>query len=367
MARFCTQCGVSNLDAARFCEECGTPLKSLAVPSSSTGSASTADVAWPAAPRSKRKLLISAGAVVALLAIGTGVTIWLGPEAPSEASFKRAVNQYLSDNASARESLLCVSNMRYQGEIIRVSQFDGYTKRWMDTLAQSGVYGAAQEERSGSGYFIQRQFVYTLTDSGKPWVKNNRLCLGEGLTVKTVSGFDQVQKNGDKSIALASAQLEIQGEAAWLKNTPQRADILQKTNKADLRLNVPLTLIDGKWKVAADTASLRQADFNLFGRHSARTEQNDGLMSKFKRWFSFGGHPLVGKWRDDTGMVNFEFTRNQVIHDGETVKARFETEGDTIKVWLEDAQESQLNVRMQGNDVAFINLGLVRLKLSRVN
>ncbi|MFJ9452069.1 MULTISPECIES: zinc-ribbon domain-containing protein [unclassified Herbaspirillum] len=384
MARFCTQCGVSNVDAARFCEECGTPLKqtvSAASPvfvAQEAGAAVNASAAAPGVGISKRKLAIVAGIAATLLIAGGGLAVWLAPESPSEASFKRAMERYLADNADARDKLLCVANMRYQGDAIRVAEYDAFTRNWMDALAQSGVYAPAQVVRSNSGFLTQTQYVYALTEAGKPWIRNNRLCLGDDVRVTTVSGFDQVQKNGEQSLALARAQLEISGEAPWLKQSPQRDNILQKTGKTSIQLNMPVTLVDGKWKVVQDAALLRRAGsespFNLFGRDNARAGRDaavasgDGFLTKIKRWFSFGGHPLVGKWREQSGLLNFEFTNDQMIEGGSAVKARFETDGDTVKIWPEQGSglAQGLVVTMQGQDTAIIDMGLIKVRLLRV-
>lgn len=403
MARFCTQCGVSNADAARFCEECGTPLKQAVAaaswaPMTSTastastapmvagaatgpgvGASTTAAAAAPGSGQGKRKLAIIAGVVAALLVVGSGLAVWLAPESPSEASFKRAMERYLADNADARDKLLCVANMRYQGDAIRVAEYDAFTRNWMDALAQSGVYAPAQVVRSNSGFLVQTQYVYALTEAGKPWIRNNRLCLGDGVRVASVSGFDQVQKNGEQSLALARAQLEISEEAPWLKQSTQRDDILQKTGKKSIQLSMPVTLVDGKWQVVHDPSSLRRVEsgspFNLFGRDNARTGRDiavasdDGIFSKIKRWFSFGGHPLVGKWREQSGLLNFEFTNDQMIEGGSAVKARFETDGDTVKIWPEQGigAGQGLVVTMQGKDAAVIDMGLIKVRLLRVN
>jgi uncharacterized OB-fold protein len=378
MARFCTQCGVSNVDAARFCEECGTPLKQTVFIASPAAVAS-AGVSAPAPGIGTRKLAVIAGIAAALLVAGGGLAVWLAPESPSEASFKRAMERYLADNADAREKLLCVANMRYQGDAIRVAEYDAFTRDWMDALARSGVYAPAQVVRSNAGFLTQTQYVYALTEAGKPWIRNNRLCLGDGVRVAAVSGFDQVQKNGEQTLALARAQLEIGEEAPWLKQSPQRDDILQKTGKKTIQLNMPVTLVDGKWKVIQDPASLRRAEsgssFNPFGRDNARSGRDaavasdQGIFGKIKRWFSFGGHPLVGKWREQSGLLNFEFTNDQMIEGGSAVKARFETDGDTVKIWPEQGSglAQGLVVTMQGKDAAIIDMGLIKVRLLRVN
>ncbi|MFL9876768.1 zinc ribbon domain-containing protein [Herbaspirillum rhizosphaerae] len=383
MARFCTQCGVSNLDTARFCEECGTPLKA-AVFATPAGAPVTlaaqeefhAAVVPPGLTR--RKLAIGAGIVAVLLVAGGGLAVWLAPESPSEASFKRAMEGYLADNAGARENLLCVTNMRYQGDSIRVAEYDAFTKKWMDALAESGVYAPAQVVRSTTGFFVQNQYVYALTEAGKPWIRNNRLCLGNSVQVTTVSGFDQVQKNGERSVAIARAQLEIKDEAPWLKQSSQRDEILQKTSKTSMQLNMPVTLVDGKWKVSQDASLLRRTEFsngfNPFGSESSRlgrdaaASSSGGIFSKIKRWFSFGGHPLVGKWREQSGMVNFEFTSDQMIEGGTVIKARFESDGNTVKIWPEEGGGTQgLIVTMLDKDTAVIDMGLIKMKLLRVN
>lgn len=357
MTRFCTQCGSANLDAARFCEVCGTPVKAP-VPK-----------APPAAigpTRPKRGTIMAIGAIsVAVLVAGSGLAYWLTPESPSEASFSRAIDRYLTANPAAVEARVCLDNMRYQQETIRVAEYDRRTRKWMDALVQSGLYAAPKTEKIGS-YFVQTQFAYGLTEDGRNAIRNNKLCLGEGLRIKSVSGFDTVRKSDDESVALARATAEIRNEAAWLGKSPSRTEVLGLSDRQLITMSMPVALIDGKWQVDPEAESHPQRTRKQDRQAAPKTVATNSFFSTIKQWFTFSANPLTGKWRDDTGLVAFEFTNDYVIEGRNKIAARYEVEGEMIKVIPTDAPQNAFVVQMNDKNSALIDLGLMSVKLHRM-
>ena len=375
MARFCTQCGTRNESHARFCENCGNQIQPAATAATTAAAATTITTATAtpdpvAAPSSGRRGLFIGSAIAAVLAVcGGGLAWWLAPESASSASFARAINTHFENNAGARDKILCISNLPYDRNPIRVDEFNQSTRQYMDTLAQAGVYDAPQQASSG-GYFPRTQYVYALSEEGAKWVRKNRLCLGTGLQVKKVSGFEHVEEIQGKPFALGKAQLEITGEAPWLAKAPDREALLRELDRQSIPVSLPLARVEGKWTVSA----MNPAD--MFTRRAAASDRTDrnanantggGFFDKLKALFSFGAsHPLVGKWQDESGVVTLEFTHDAFVQNGLLVKAKFETRADMVTVTPETGLGFGLVLKMQDHDTALLDMGLASVTLRRV-
>ncbi|MFL9924838.1 zinc-ribbon domain-containing protein [Herbaspirillum lusitanum] len=390
MTRFCTQCGSANLDVAVFCDECGAvlrPPEAQKAASQMDAGTDTAGAVMPVMqttatepPRKPSRLRIGRrktwmiGLVIGALVLGAGAAVnwWLAPEAATEQSFSRAVEQYLSENARMREALLCAANERLQNNVLSISQFESGNRGWADLLVQAGVLEGPRLESSGFGFFNRSQYIYNVTDVGRKWVRNGRVCLGNSLSVRSLTGFDQVQQVGEESMAPAHSVLEIADQAPWLKNSPLREQILQKSGKAKLELTLTLTLVDKKWKVSEAAENRRRLanKFEGFGKESSEVQDasagKPGWIARIKTWLHIDDHPLIGKWRDATGMVTFEFSADSMTENGKLIPARFETQGDVVKVIPDKNPQQGFKVQMRGKDSAVIDLGLLSLRLARV-
>lgn len=360
MTRFCTQCGTANLDAARFCEACGTPINQVVTPTI-LGRRSTS------APYrlNRRRLAFVATVGVAIILAGGSVVYWLTPETASEASFSRAIDRYLAANPDVIESHVCLSNVRYQQDTLRFSEYDRSARNWMDALATSGLYTPAQTERSG-GYFPQTQYVYNLTEDGRQAVRNNKLCLSKSMRVKNVNGFDKVQTYGQESAALARATVMLEDEANWLSKSPVRKELLNLSNRESFTLNLPVALVDGKWQVDPQAGVRLQKAQRQNRSESKSSQETAGFLATLKQWFSFSSNPLIGKWRDDSGVVHFEFTSRGVIDGSNEIAARYEIDGDIIKIIPEGSSGNAFIVQLRDKDTAVIDMGLVDIRLRRV-
>ena len=368
MARFCTKCGTRNENQARFCEECGNPMPSAAATPSASSIPAT-PVASPTPPRPRRRSLVLGGGIVAVLvACGGGLAWWLAPESASEASFARAIDTHFSGNAHAREKILCTGNLPYDKNPIRVDEYDRSTRQYMDMLAQAGVYEAPRVESSG-GYVPRTHYVYALSAEGGKWVRGNRLCLGEGLQAKQVSGFEQLQEIQGVPFAVARAELVITGEAPWLAKAADREGLLRELDRQSMPVTLSLARMEGKWAVSDNAAAAMLArKAAVLANASGKADTGGGFFDKLKSLFSFGGgHPLVGRWQDESGLVSMEFTRDSYIQNGVSVAAKFETRGDQVTVTPDIGFGVGLVLKMRDNDTALLDMGLASVTLKRVN
>ena len=352
MAQFCKQCGTAHTPDARFCDECG---KAVNVASSPTPAPASAAV--PVRAGMQRRHLILAGGVLAVVIVAGGALTWLlAPEAASASSFSRAINAHLAADEAARDKLLCLTNLPYQKEEIRVASYDSSTRQWLDILVRSGLYTAPVEQSSG-GWLAQPQFVYALAAPGKAALRGNKLCVAKGVNVAKVSGYEQVREMGGQQVAMATAKLALTDEAAWLSASPDRALILQHLPNGDLEMQLPLALVDKQWQVT-DRAQLQQATMAMAGAmRQASGAQGAGMLDKLKGLFSFGGHPLEGKWKAPMGGV-LEFTRDSVIENDKVSKGTFATEGNVVTFAPEGAGGMAMQISLSNsNNTATLSIG----------
>lgn len=397
MAHFCTKCGTPTNAEARFCDNCGAPLAAASVttaPSSAavppvvslSGSPNSAGSPPSARPPVNRRTVGLLGGGVAVLVIAGAVLAWtLAPEAPSAASFTRAIERHFDANPAARDQRVCFDNLPYKTDPIRAEEYDQRTRGWLDTLTRAGVYAAPRTESSG-GFFRQTQYVYQLTEIGRASVRDNRLCIAGGVHVVSVTGFEQVQKNGERSTAIGRATLEPLREAPWLSKSAERAAILQQLTGSGMTGQFPLALIDKKWQVDSTTTNARNSR-NGFPRAdgtgdgplaalqgkmpapdaaAANPPSSPGLFDKLASMLRFGGHPLVGKWTDESGMVSFEFTADSMVTAGMSTPATFQVKGDDVYVTPVNGGGQSMIVKMRDADHAALDMGIMSVLLRRV-
>lgn len=372
MGRFCTKCGTPSEEPAQFCDNCGNPLKkSAATPVAQAAPVPQAPAAIgaPSVHRRSNRTLFIGGAIAGVVGIAAiGVGWWLSPESASAASFSRAIDGYYAAHNDARDALLCTDNLPYQKSPIRVDDTSMPTRQYMDLLVRAGVYDPPQTESSG-GYFPRAQYIYAITAEGKKWVRNNRLCVGNGVRVREARGFDQVTKLNGETFALAHAQLDIADEADWLSKSKDREELLRTLNKQSLTTSLPVAIVERKWQVSDRSAgSLERELAQSALEELARAPKASGFIDALKNMLSFGGgHPLVGKWQDTTGAYALEFTRDSIVQNGIPVKARFESKGDRVTVIPETAAGGRLVLKLRDSNTAVLDLGLGAVTLTRTN
>ncbi|NHQ92219.1 zinc ribbon domain-containing protein [Janthinobacterium lividum] len=350
MAQFCKQCGTAHAPDARFCDECGKAVNSAPSPA-------PAAPVKPAGAGVQRRHVMIAGGALAVVVVAGGALAWLlAPEAASASSFGRAIDAHLAADEAARDKLLCLSNLPYQKEEIRVASYDSSTRQWLDILVRSGLYNAPVEQSSG-GWLAQSQFVYALAAPGKAALRGDKLCVAKGAKVAKVSGYEQVREMGGQPVAMATATLALTDEAAWFAKSADRALILQRLPHGDLEVQLPLALVDKQWQVS-DRAHMQRAAMamaNAFGKSPA--VQSAGMLDKLKGLFSFGGHPAVGKWKGPMGGM-LEFTRDSIIEGDKVSKGTFTTEGNVVTLTPEGANGMAMQISLSNDrNTATLSVG----------
>lgn len=315
------------------------------------------------------------GAGVAVVVIGGALLVWaMTPEAPSAASFTRAIERHFVATPAGRDQLVCFNNLSYRTDPMRADEYDQRTRGWLDTLARAGIYAAPRTETTG-GFFRQTQYVYQLTAVGRASLRENRLCIADGVHVLSVTGFEDVRTTGERSVALARATLEPVKEAAWLTKSPERAAILHQLVGSGMTGQFPMALVDKKWQVDLTPRTARS-----LGQRADRTADglgdeviaapaavtSPGLFDKLASMFRFGGHPLVGKWTDQSGMVSFEFTQDSMVTAGMSTPATFKVKGDDIYVTPVNGGGQSMVVKMRDADHAALDMGVMSVVLTRV-
>ncbi|SDI03120.1 zinc ribbon domain-containing protein [Janthinobacterium sp. YR213] len=356
MAHFCTKCGTAYVPGARFCDECGKAVNAAA--------AAAPAPATPARPAGvQRRHLILAGGALAVVIVAGGALAWLlAPEAASASSFSRAIDTHLAADEAVRDKLLCLTNLPYQKEEIRVASYDTSTRQWLDILVRSGLYSAPVEQSSG-GWVAQSQFVYALAAPGKAALRGDKLCVAKGVKVAKVSGYDQVRDLGAQQVAMAKATLALTDEAAWFAKSADRALILQRLPDGDLEVRLPLALVDKQWQVIDEAQMSQAAMTGVIG--TAPAGQGAGMLDKLKSAFRFGGHPAVGKWQATMGNV-LEFTSDSVINNGTSTKATFTTKGNTVTIAPEGGGEAAMDIIVSDDgSTAQISMGGMRVTTLR--
>lgn len=389
MANFCTKCGTTLDPAARFCDNCGAPVMTPAAASPAGASMPATPPVHPvgatmsvgggtrstAAPAMSRKMItVVAAATVAVIAGGALLSYVLAPEAASQASFTRAVGEYLARNPATGDRLACIGNLPYRTDPIRVAEYDRGTREWMETLSSAGLYAPAVTE-SGGGYFPQTQFVYKLTDTGRASIRDGKLCAAAGIETASVTGFDNVNKSATPPTAIARATLALRQEAPWLAKSPRRAEITHRFGMDAMKLNVPLVLTDKKWRVSDQPAQIvAEKAPNLFGMMAddadTATEKvtpapAPGFFARLKAMLPGGGPSLVGKWTDQTGMVHMEFTSSAMITNGISQPVTYQAEGDHVTVSAERGGPGVVFTVPDAEHLS-MNAGVMTVRLTRV-
>lgn len=241
----------------------------------------------------------------------------------------------------------------------------------MDTLSRAGAYTAPTAETVGQFIPLTR-FVYQLTEDGKKSVRNNKLCLGSKIAITNVKGFDRVQTVDGKPVAQASAILGVADEAPWLAKSQDRSDILQKTDRLGAAVELPLAIVEGKWTVTHATppaAGHWPRSWRGSGiEQAAPPAEAGGILGSIRNLFSFAKkNPLIGKWRDESGIVSMEFTDDGIVQNGIVVKASYDVKDDQITLKPEGAGGAGMLFKLRDSNTLSMDMGLVAVTLRRVN
>lgn len=403
MAIFCTKCGTSNAEDHSFCEHCGAPLRKPAA-TPMPEATSTPDAA--VVPRGSRKAVYAAAAVGGFLLVGAGALyVAMATPAPTSTRLLAAAKAGHGEGLTQRaRQELCLSNMNYAAEPFNVAQYDQGTQDWLNTLVSAGLYSPGVTV-AGGGFFARSVVQYNATPELAKWREGRRLCLGKGVEIADVVDIGQpIEKKlirGNEgaasvpTIQAVSAQLVLQAAdvAPWLDKADVQGTVLAQISgwqyqggKLQKKTAEVFGLREGQWATGpAYKAELEQQSAAArrsarAGEESASASDGGGIFARLGQLFSFGGHPLQGSWRVDTAGMGelfgrtrlpddlspaITFTRDTMEVGGQSIKCKFEVDGQRVKVTPEGQSESQI-FEMRDSNTAVMDMGFMQVSYKRV-
>lgn len=353
MTRFCTQCGTPADDDARFCEDCGAAFKPVA-----QAAAVQAVTLSPASTGRNSKRLAIAGAAVTAVLLAGGVAAYLSAdEQATPEVFSQAIDHYYATSPAAAAKLLCVGGLQLNGEPVVLNSFESGRRGLMDELVAAGLYQPPAVQ-GGGGFMSLETYRYSRTEAGTRAVQNGRLCVAQGLRIKTVQlGHGQ---SGTQQVALF--RYEFKQPEAWL--TGKLAARAARALSLDEDHAAVMVLRDGKWVMTTDDPDM--ASMRAAGRGAMAPQPS--LLQRVKGWFRTG-NPLIGKWRITTiswlhnGVISFAADQASVGRPNEPVT--YEVKGDTVVVRYTQRNASDV-FTIQDDDHISILAGNDSLLLERV-
>lgn len=416
MTIFCTKCGTKNEGDAGFCEGCGASLRRPASTSPQpppmngplpTHTKAALGAGAAARPSMNSKTLIYAGAAVATLVLLGGVAAYLTlkPPAATSSSLLAAAKEGYGKTLSVQlKRELCLSNLNYSLSTFNAGENDQNTQGWLNTLVAAGLYSPGVPVSSG-GYFAQTLVQYVATPELAKWRDGARLCVAKDVEIAEVVDIEKPKeetlgrsgKDGDSKLLMVKAKLLLQSSdtAPWLEKAEVRAAVLEKIEgwefkNSRLQKQTPevFALREGQWATGPAFKAELQKQYRTNQRasdgeqHASPTGFLSGLTARFSSLFSFGGHPLMGKWRMDTeamgksiGMglppgigldATMTFTSNAMEVGGQSIKCAFEVNGQRVKVTPE-GQATSLIFELRDRNTAAIDMGLFKVQYKRVD
>lgn len=394
MAKFCTACGTRNDDGAGFCEECGKSLRATTAPAPPTAP-QTLRSPEPVAKASSPSPVLGRWLVPAVLAVAVlavvvgGVAWWLSPPAAGADAFASALRGPSGAAAAPSTDLLCLADLPYDRPQINVESFDANTRRWMDALASAGLYTPGQPVQGLFRQLIQ----YTPTQELGKWRQGARLCLAKSWSVSEVKGgrFNP-EKRGQHTFYRASVVWKADGVSPWIEQvsgTVRRLPGVTLNHGSVTTESVQAFEVRNRRWVVLTSADLMQIqrDYLLAGARGAGSDvrtasDRGGMFSALTGLFSgFGAaHPLVGEWVADTTTPlggffaatlpfvaggRITFGNDYMESGGERVKARFEVNGDVVKVRAE-GDPDPIQFRIDNKNKMVMQFGAAEVPFNRV-
>lgn len=104
------------------------------------------------------------------------------PSGPDDAAVRTAYGRYLERHPKFVSQIICLTNFTYHGDKVSVSPYDTARHEWMDFLVHSKIFSGPERQMVKS----QESDDYELTEEGRRWMRNDRLCIADGLELKLV-------------------------------------------------------------------------------------------------------------------------------------------------------------------------------------
>jgi hypothetical protein len=371
MAKFCTGCGAPLEIDARFCNGCGKPV--------STAVTAPRAAPAPAGRRPSPKLLIAIGAGVALLVvIGAAVALLMNmmDSGPRDSEVKSAIDAMMKRSGAEVRSATCLTNMRYPSERVNVRRDNAETLEWMALLVKLGLFTEA-ERGTGAAQVLR---TYVATDTGKKAIRQGYLCVADGVEVKRI--VKKVPVKGAREVVEVEVELGFQNAASWASDATIVKNLGDRTRSGKWTATLPFAKDKGKWVYAVALESPPAAPGTTPptaapADKGSKPAESPGFFASLRNLLpSFGGNPLIGRWKMDLGAVGagdmgieLEFRSSERLSAGAAVKVRYEVRSDEVLVYPEAAGKTGVALRLKliDRDTIEQDAGLIAVRYKRVN
>ena len=417
MAIFCHKCGTKNEVGAGFCENCGVAQRqSIAAPFADQQSIPPGGffpVTGSVSGSGRINKLMFASVATAVLLVGGGLAAYFAlkmPE-PSRSNLVAAAKVgYGKEGTEQARRALCLSNIDYGNPPFNAREEDMRTRAWLDALVAAGLFSPPTLVSSG-GMFPQTLAQYAGTTDLAKYREGSRLCVAKAVEIVDVLNIGKPQEvplglGGDApkvTAVKAELVLEATDVAPWMEKAEVRAAVLAliggwkySDKKLQHQFEDSFGLSEGEWKTGSkykvqfgnQEAVARKArkdsvETKSSGSSSAGTSSTglfNGIANAFSNLFNFGGHPLQGTWEMDTdgtslgsglastfgGGGKVTFTSNSIDIGGQSLKCKFEVEGQRVKV-IPEGQVANMTFVMLDKNSATMDMGFMQLKYKRVH
>lgn len=338
MSRFCTRCGTANDDDAQFCENCGTQCKGKPVSHTALATPPDTPVSDRGAPRNRRKIVIAAFAVAAVLITGAGLAFLLGDETASNEVMSRAVLTYYQQHGAASDNLLCLSNFEYGKDPVAINPYQTEERALLDSLVKGGLYNPPTQIQQGN-FFVMTLLRYTHTAMGTKALKNNRLCLASTLKLTAIR-FDPVQDMPQGKFTRVYFRYAPADPAPWLQG--ELAEKLTAYLSPDRERVLTMALVNRKWVVSdANSAGSNTSAARLGAKQAAL---DTSILNRFMQIFA-PSNPLLGNWRAsevpvfgdvrDNHAGQLSFNAHEATINGRSFPISYKIKDSTVTVMLE--------------------------------
>ena len=200
---------------------------------------------------------------------------------------------------------------------------------------------------------VKSKLVFRSVDT-VPWIAKPEV---RDAVVSNIRGWEFREKYFQKQVADSFGLRERK----WTTGAAYKTE-LERQSKSMPRENSPL---------ASNTVEGKSTKIGLF----------EGITATLSNIFSFGGHPLKGTWQIDSrsmgnvlGMAipsglgqngTITFTSNSIQSGGQSLKAKFEHDGNRVTV-LPEGQASSMSFVLLDNDTATLDLGFINMRYKRI-
>ena len=414
MPVFCTRCGTSNEFGASFCESCGNTLRPTAIIATNTEAQLSPGITTAPSPigptsANQKKMMFAGAALMGVLMLGGGTMYFVlqPPAATASTLLAAAKAGYGKETIARLRNELCLANIDYSAKNFNASEYDTNTQSWMNALVSAGLYSPPVNVSSG-GFFATNLLQYVATPELDKYREGSRLCLAKNVEIADVTDIskpsEEVLKYGDGAPKILTVKSKLVFRSIetvpWIAKPEVRDAVMPNVRGWEFK---------EKYfeKQVADTFGLRERKWTTGSAYKIELERQsrstprgngpfvsntvegkspksgmfDGIAATLSNLLSMGGHPLIGIWQIDSrsmgnvlGMAipsgvgqngTITFTSNSIESGGQSVKAKFEHNGNRVTV-LPEGEGSSMSFVMLDSDTATLDLGLINMRYKRI-